>query len=106
MKLSLSITSFLALATILTCAAGDGLSALKATLLSLCAANENGVFGNCCLDNNNGQDIAAISDLPACFGKVTTTKAGDEISMLFVLNLIRFFFERAGNSLATSRANS
>ena len=72
MKLSLSLTSLLVLAAVLVCVVGDDIDAFKATLLSLCDANMDGVFGDCCRSNNNGQDIAEIRDLPDCFGTVVS----------------------------------
>ena len=82
MKLFLLISSFLALAMVLACAAADDLVALKTTLQSLCDANKDGAYGSCCGSNNDGQDITAISDLPNCFGTVKTS-AGT-IMTLFV----------------------
>ena len=82
MKLSLHTISFLLLAAVLTCTAADDLATLKATLQKLCAVNKKGEFGSCCAANNNGQNMAAISSLPYCFGVAGAT-AGD-INTLFV----------------------
>ena len=85
MKLSLAISSFLALSAVLVCAAGDDLAALKTTLQILCDANTQGAFGTCCSNNNKGQDITAVDELPHCFGSTET--AGGFIQEMFVLQM-------------------
>ena len=85
MKLSLVATSLLALTTVLVSAAIQDIdvSVLKAAVQKLCAANEGGVFGTCCRENNNGEDIASVYGLPSCFGSIKTTTAGG-VQDLFV----------------------
>ena len=95
MRLCLTVSSFLAIATILCCAAADDLNALKDTLQKLCDANKNGEFGYCCTKNNNGQDITDIDALPSCFGRVSATSG--TIQYLFASRPGRSpFFEDIG----------
>ena len=90
MKLSLTISSLLALATILACAAGqdNDLQALKDTLQALCTANKERAFGACCSYNNNGQDITTCGSIPSCFGMTSTAPNGAILS-LFASNAAR-----------------
>ena len=104
MNLSLCVSLFLLLATVLACASGEDVdfAALKATLLKMCAANEAGSFGSCCRSNNNGQDIASTDSLPKCFGSIAATTANGAIQKLFVSKacpvlFFLFVFLRIGN---------
>ena len=85
MKRLLSLSPLLLLAAVLACAAADDLEALKATLLKLCGANTEGMFGSCCRAKNNGQDITAISSLSSCFGS-TEMADSSTIKNLFATN--------------------
>ena len=100
MPLSLPISSFLALVTVLACAAGDDLAALKETLQKLCDANKAGAYGTCCSENNDGQDIASIGALPTCLG--STYVYNNFVQMLFVSSMARSS-EFAASVSATSR---
>ena len=90
MRSSLVVSSFLLLATVLVCAAGDDLDALKATFLKLCTANTEGKFGACCLANNNWQDITAINGTSVCLDVIVTASTSGAIQKLFVVNVICF----------------
>ena len=60
---------------------------------SLCSLNENGVFGDCCSENNNGADISTLSDaseIPSCFFE--STISDNSIITLFVFPPMSFFF--------------
>ena len=83
MRFSLLAASFLLLATVLACVAGDDLGALKKTLNKLCEANKDGAYGSCCGANNNGQSITTLTNIPSCFGTPSTTNSNG-IKILFV----------------------
>ena len=87
MKFSLYIFSFLVLAAVLACAAGDDLSALKTMLRKMCEANTAGAFRACCNSNNNGQDIKTVRSLPSCFG-TASVNSYESIKTLFASDVI------------------
>ena len=87
MKLSLSISSFLVLAAVLACAAGDDLSGLGDVLEAMCRGNEWEKYYDCCKAHEKWLDNMT-DDVPACFGSVTVING--TIQKLFVSNAMRF----------------
>ena len=59
---------------------------------SLCSLNEDGEFGDCCKNKNNGADISSLSDesgIPSCFFNLQMDEG--QISILFVFSSLCLF---------------
>ena len=98
MKLSLSISSFLVLAAVLACAAGDDLSGLGDVLEAMCRGNEWEKYYDCCKAHEKWLDNMT-DDVPACFGSVTVING--TIQKLFVSKCDALPLEFTDNRTAT-----